>query len=170
MLCGFLVFLYFVVHNLPRLYMHAVIFSPSPYFVLRCSRIGVSRCKHCSKGSQVPACLTCTNYPPPVPCPAVPGWLPLGYRILLGCTEPQLPPCFMGSLSTVDSGTLCSSVGGDVRVVQLLSDHVQQAPDATCHPLGLSPTGTVGCLAKPNFPLRSPRPGAVTIPVLTWLP
>ena len=52
---GFLVSLYVFSIILPQLSMHAVIFSPVLYlYILCCLRRGVDRCKHCSKGSQVP--------------------------------------------------------------------------------------------------------------------
>ena len=47
---GFLVFLY-LVHNFPQLHMYTIIFSS---FVFCCWRRRLSRCKHYSKGSQVP--------------------------------------------------------------------------------------------------------------------
>ena len=34
---------------------------PYSFFVFCCSRRCLSRCQHCSKGSQVPACLICTH-------------------------------------------------------------------------------------------------------------
>ena len=50
---GFLVFLC-LVHNLPQLPMREVIFLvPYGFFVFCCWRRLLSRCKHCSKGSQV---------------------------------------------------------------------------------------------------------------------
>ena len=52
---GFLVSLYLFVHNLPQLHRHEVIFSPLYTFFIFCySRRHLGRCKHCSKGSQVP--------------------------------------------------------------------------------------------------------------------
>ena len=55
-----LAFLYLVLLNLPPLCMRAVIFSPLEFLCICCWRRWLSRCKHCSKGSQVPACLnTC---------------------------------------------------------------------------------------------------------------
>ena len=48
-----LVFLYLVVQDLPQLCVHTVIFSPYGFFVFCCSRRLLSRCKHCSEGSQV---------------------------------------------------------------------------------------------------------------------
>ena len=65
-LCGFLVSLYLVVQNLPQLHIHAFMLVPYCFFVFCCLSLtvssyfvarGLSRCKHCSKGSQVPACL-----------------------------------------------------------------------------------------------------------------
>lgn len=92
-LCGVLVRLCFVVSNLPQLSMHTLIFSPLQF---PCSLVFEETCPGASpaaRGSQVShsACLTCTNYPPLVPCSAVPRWLHLGPAILLACTEPQLP-------------------------------------------------------------------------------
>ena len=49
--------LYLLVHNLPQLLMHAVIFTPSQFLCICCLRRRMSRYKHGSKGSQVPACL-----------------------------------------------------------------------------------------------------------------
>lgn len=52
----FLLVLHLFVHNLPHFHMHAVIFSPlslSIVVVLLLEET-LSRCKHCSRGSQVP--------------------------------------------------------------------------------------------------------------------
>ena len=44
--------------NWPRTHLFLICYS---IFVFCCSRRCLSRCKHCSKGSQVPACLRFTN-------------------------------------------------------------------------------------------------------------
>ena len=52
---GFLVSLYVFSIILPQLSTHTVIFSPVLcLYILCCLRRGVDRCKHCSKGAQVP--------------------------------------------------------------------------------------------------------------------
>ena len=53
---GLLVFLY-LVQNLPQPGMQRVIFVPHSFFAFCCSRC-LARYRPCSKGSQVPACLT----------------------------------------------------------------------------------------------------------------
>ena len=57
---GFLVSFYLVVQNLPQLHMHTVIFSPLSFLcilLLKETFVQVQALQHCSKGSQVPACL-----------------------------------------------------------------------------------------------------------------
>ena len=54
----FLVFLR-LVHNLSQLCMHTVIFVTYRFLIFCSLRKHLFRCRHCSKGSQVPACLTC---------------------------------------------------------------------------------------------------------------
>ena len=52
---AFLVFLYLVVHNLPQMCACTQLFLvPYSFFVFSCWRRRLSRCKPCSKGSQVP--------------------------------------------------------------------------------------------------------------------
>ena len=46
------------VQNLPQLHVTQLFLVPYSFFVFCCSRRGLSRCKHCSKWSQVPACLS----------------------------------------------------------------------------------------------------------------
>ena len=41
----------------PTMHAHRYFLIPYSFFVLCCLRRCLSRCKHCSKGSQVPACL-----------------------------------------------------------------------------------------------------------------
>ena len=53
-----LIFLYLTVHNLSQLHMHAI---PYNFSVFCCWRRQLSRCKPCSKGSQVPVCLKSAN-------------------------------------------------------------------------------------------------------------
>ena len=53
---GFGVFLYLFVHNLLQLCMHALFVVLNNFFVFYYLRL-LSGCKHCSKGSQVSACL-----------------------------------------------------------------------------------------------------------------
>ena len=62
-----LVLSYSIVHNLPQLYMHAVIFSSLELFFFLsfcCSRRHLSRCKHFNNGprSQAPVCLNFVDY------------------------------------------------------------------------------------------------------------
>lgn len=47
-----LAFSYLIVYNLPQLLMH-IFLAPQSFFVFCCSRRRLSRCKYCSKGSQV---------------------------------------------------------------------------------------------------------------------
>lgn len=49
----------FIVHNLPQLLIHAVIFIPDSFFAFCCSSRGLSRCKHCSK--KIPRCSLSQN-------------------------------------------------------------------------------------------------------------
>ena len=51
---SFCIFLFIICPNCPCMKLFLV---PCSFFVFCCWRRGLSRCKHCSKGSQVPACL-----------------------------------------------------------------------------------------------------------------
>ena len=54
-----LVFLYLIVHNLPNCTCTQLFLVPYiSFFVFCCWRRCLSRCKPCSKGAQVPACLS----------------------------------------------------------------------------------------------------------------
>ena len=54
---GFLVSLYLLSRIYPNCACTQLCLVPHSFLVFCCRRTGVSRCKHCSKGSQVPACL-----------------------------------------------------------------------------------------------------------------
>ena len=56
---GVLAFLYLVVHNLSHCSGMQSFLVPFSFFVSCCLRF-LSRCKQCTKGSQVPACLSIT--------------------------------------------------------------------------------------------------------------
>ena len=58
----FWVFLYLVIHKLPHCTCSQLILVCYDFFVFCSSRRSrrLSRCKHCSRGSQVPACLKTT--------------------------------------------------------------------------------------------------------------
>ena len=57
---GVLAFLYLVAHNLSHCSGMQSFLVPFSFFVSCCLRRFLSRCKQCTKGSQVPACLSIT--------------------------------------------------------------------------------------------------------------
>ena len=84
------------VQNLPRLYMHAVIFSPIWFLCILFLQerfVQVQAMQHCSKGSQVPACLTTSGvssvcqWPQRGPLPLLPKPRGTHSLVALYCTS-----------------------------------------------------------------------------------
>ena len=82
-------FLYLIVYNCPGCTLVQLFLVPYSFFVFCCSKRRLSRCKHCSKGSQDPACLN--------PTPRFPLKSNIDPLWLIHCFGMNFLPCHLWS-------------------------------------------------------------------------